>query len=212
MKYDYVIWDFNGTLLDDVQAGIDSVNTLLVDRGMPTVESVEKYREVFRFPIIDYYRALGFDFDKESYEELAPKWVVLYLQNVKKASLYGDVLRTLDYVRERGIAQTVLSATEQTMLCGQIHELGIEHYFEELLGLDNIHAGSKLALARDWRERHPNAKALFIGDTDHDVQTAETLGADCILVARGHQPKAYLESLGVPVTDNFDGIVELIKQ
>ena len=211
MKYDYIIWDFNGTLLDDVQAGIDSVNTLLAEREMPIIESVEKYREVFRFPIIDYYRALGFDFDKESYEELAPKWVSLYLTNVKKAFLYDDVLRTLDYVCEQGITQTVLSATEHTMLCGQINELGIEHYFDELLGLDNIHACSKLAIARDWRERHSNARVLFIGDTDHDVETAETLGADCILVARGHQGKAYLESLGVPVVETLDKVVELVK-
>ena len=73
-----VIWDFNGTLLDDVQAGIDSVNTLLVEREIPTVESVEKYREVFRFPIIDYYRALGFDFDAEPYEIIAHEWVENY--------------------------------------------------------------------------------------------------------------------------------------
>lgn len=212
MKYDYVIWDFNGTLLDDVQTGIDSVNALLVEKGLPRIESIEKYRSVFRFPIIDYYRTLGFDFEKESFEELAPKWVALYLENVKSASLYGDAIRTLDFIRSHGIKQSVLSATEQSMLNGQLCDLGINGYFEEILGLDNIHALSKLRLANEWRERHPDSRVLFIGDTDHDVQTAELLLADCVLVARGHQPKAYLESLGVPVTDNFDGIVELIKQ
>ena len=212
MKYDYLIWDFNGTLLDDVQTGIDSVNTLLAERGIPTVQSVERYREVFRFPIIEYYRALGFDFETESYEELAPKWVALYLEYVKNASLYGDVLRTLNCVRELGVKQTVLSATEQTMLRGQIRDLGIEHYFEDILGLDNIHAGSKLALAKLWRESHPDAKALFIGDTDHDVQTAETLGADCVLVTRGHQAREYLSTLGVPLADSLEKIAELVKQ
>ena len=212
MRYDYLIWDFNGTLLDDVQTGIDSVNTLLAERGISTVKSIERYREVFRFPIIEYYRTLGFDFEKESYEELAPKWVALYLENVKNASLYDDVLRTLDCVRELGIKQTVLSATEQKMLQGQIRELGIEHYFEDVLGLDNIHAGSKLSLARTWRESHPDAKALFIGDTDHDVETAETLGADCILVSRGHQAREYLSTLGVPLADSLEKIAELVKQ
>ena len=211
MKYDYLIWDFNGTLLDDVQTGIDSVNTLLAERGIPTVQSVERYREVFRFPIIEYYRALGFDFEKESYEELAPKWVALYLEYVKNASLYEDALRTLDRVRESGVKQTVLSATEQTMLHGQIRDLGIERYFEDILGLDNIHAGSKLALARAWRESHPDAKALFIGDTDHDVETAKTLGADCILVARGHQGGAYLGTLGVKVVNSLDEMLDSIK-
>ena len=115
-KYDYIIWDFNGTLLDDVMTGIRSVNTLLAERGLDVIGSIEQYREVFRFPIIEYYRALGFDFDKEPYEELAPKWVKLYLENVKTAGLYCDVKQTLDFVAEQGVKQTVLSATELSML------------------------------------------------------------------------------------------------
>ena len=53
-NYDYVIWDFNGTLLDDVQTGIRSVNKLLLDRGLKQIDGVEHYRRIFRFPIIDY--------------------------------------------------------------------------------------------------------------------------------------------------------------
>lgn len=94
---------------------------------------------------------------------------------------------------------------------GQIRELGIENYFEEILGLDNIHALSKLGLAAQWRRRHPDARVLFVGDTDHDVDTAKTLGADCILVARGHQSRAYLDTLGVSVADSLDAVVKLIK-
>ena len=81
MKYTDIIWDFNGTILDDVDAGIVSVNKLLSDRGLPTIESKEEYRKVFRFPIIEYYRALGFDFEREPYEVLAPLWVSEYLKN-----------------------------------------------------------------------------------------------------------------------------------
>ena len=98
-KYDYIVWDFNGTLLDDVMTGIKSVNTLLAERGIATIPSVEYYRSVFRFPIIEYYRTLGFDFESEPYEVLAPKWVALYLENVKSAGLYPDVKETLELVR-----------------------------------------------------------------------------------------------------------------
>ena len=202
-KYDHVIWDFNGTLLDDVETGIRSVNTLLVERGLATVDSVEHYRRVFRFPIIDYYRSLGFDFDKEPYEVLAPKWVELYLENVKTAALYGDVIQTLEFIRSQGISQTVLSATELSMLKGQLSSLGIDGYFEEVLGLDNIHAGSKLNLAYDWRQKHSKERVLFIGDTDHDAVTASALEADCVLVCRGHQSKEHLLTTGAMVTDDL---------
>lgn len=202
-NYDYVIWDFNGTLLDDVKTGIKSVNKLLLDRDLKPIDGIEHYRKIFRFPIIDYYRSLGFDFDKEPYEVLAPQWVELYLENVKKAKLFPDVIEILSMLKEWGMKQIVLSATEKKMLERQLSTLGIRDYFEEVLGLDNIHAGSKLVLADEWRARHPNAHALFVGDTDHDAQTADALKADCTLVCRGHQSKEYLKTLGVSVYDTL---------
>ncbi len=202
-EYDFIIWDFNGTLLDDVRTGIDSVNTLLCERGLPTIKGEEHYRSIFRFPIIEYYRSLGFDFEKEPYEVLAPKWVALYLENVKRASLYSDVRDALEYFRVKGVRQVVLSATEREMLEGQLDSLGIREYFEEVMGLGDIHAGSKLSLARAWRERNGEARALLIGDTDHDVENAMEMGADCVLVARGHQSEEHLRTLGVPVVNTL---------
>ncbi len=207
-QYDFIIWDFNGTLLDDVQAGITSVNTLLRERGLDVIESVEQYRHIFRFPIIDYYRSIGFDFESEPYEVLAPKWVALYLENVKSAPLFADVRAALEYFKGRGLCQIVLSATEINMLRGQLDELGISEYFGEVMGLDNIHAGSKLALAREWRTRHRDARVLLIGDTDHDVENARELLADCVLVSRGHQSAEHLRTLGVRVTDTLDFVFE----
>lgn len=209
-KYGYVIWDFNGTLLDDVETGILAVNKLLEERGLATIDSVEHYRRIFRFPIIEYYRGLGFDFDREPYEVIAPKWVALYLEGVKSARLYSDVIPALDAIREKGITQTVLSATERGMLERQLEDLGIRSYFDETLGLDNIHAGSKLSLAYDWRERHSGADVLLIGDTDHDVETAKALGADCALVCRGHQSREHLLSTGAAVYDTIEEILDTI--
>ena len=206
-KYDYVIWDFNGTLLDDVMTGIDAVNTLLIERELAPIESVERYRSVFRFPVIEYYKDIGFDFSKESYEELAPKWVALYLENVKSAGLYPDVVESLERLRQEGVGLSVLSASELGMLEDLLKKHGIYGYFEEVMGLDNIHAGSKLALAQDWRARHVGARALFIGDTDHDVDTAKELGADCVLVCRGHQGREFLESFGVPVCNSISEVL-----
>ena len=65
-KYTHLIWDFNGTIMDDVKAGIDSVNQMLSERSLPIIPSVEAYRDIFDFPIEEYYRSLGFDFVKAS--------------------------------------------------------------------------------------------------------------------------------------------------
>jgi phosphoglycolate phosphatase len=198
-RYEYCIWDFNGTILDDVETGIRSVNKLLAERGLKTLGGREDYYKYFRFPIIDYYRSLGFDFEAEPYEELAPKWVSEYLINVKDAKLCPYVEESLALLRDKGIKQIIISATEIEMLKGQLVDLGILDFFDEVWGLDNIHAASKVELAKEWRRSNSGVSAVFLGDTTHDWETANAMGVDCFLIEGGHQPKERLEATGATV-------------
>ncbi|MBE6593797.1 MAG: HAD family hydrolase [Ruminococcaceae bacterium] len=213
MDYTYCIWDFNGTIFDDVDAGIESVNALLFERRLPIIESKEAYREVFDFPIIEYYRKIGFDFEKEPYEVIAPLWVELYMENSKRSKLFDDVISAIDFFDERGIKQSVLSATEKNMLDGQLCELGIFDRFEEIMGRDNIYAESKLELAQSWKEKHRDEKVLFIGDTTHDYETARILGADCYLISAGHHPEHKLRAVSdeVKVFGTLRELIEYLK-
>ena len=193
-QYTHVLWDFNGTLFDDVAACIQSANVLLENHGMPKLTSLEAYRESFGFPVIEYYKRLGFDFEKQSYADLAVEWVAYYLKYSAASSLYPDVLPGLQAIRDLGIPQLVLSATEKGMLERQVSDLGIRSYFSELLGMDDIHAYSKQEIGLRWREKHPQAKLLFIGDTDHDAEVASAIGADCVLLSCGHQSEQRLQA------------------
>lgn len=208
MIYNRIIWDFNGTILDDVETGILSVNTLLSERGLPTIASKEHYRRVFGFPIRSYYERLGFDFEREPYEVIAPLWVEQYMINVKNAPVFEDVYEALDIFEKKGIPQTILSATEGDMLRGQLKGLGLFDRFEEVLGREDIHAASKEGIALAWRQKHPDDVALVIGDTDHDLQVAKAIGADCALISRGHQGEAHLRSLGARV---YSAVADLLK-
>ena len=58
MDYTHILWDFNGTILDDVSVGINAINVLLKRRKMPIIFSQEEYRAKFCFPVIDYYLSL----------------------------------------------------------------------------------------------------------------------------------------------------------
>ena len=191
-----------------MQAGIDGVNKMLADRGLPVIPDMEAYREIFDFPIKEYYRKLGFDFEKEPYEVLAPIWVELYLQNCCDAGIVDGVDAVVKAVAETEMRQVILSACEKNMLCDQLSELGIIEYFDEIIGLDDIHAAGKLHLAQAWREKNPDAKILFVGDTMHDAETARVLGADCLLFTGGHQSKARLLTTGC---ETIDGIVEILN-
>ena len=207
MKYTHLFWDFNGTIFSDMQAGIDAVNRMLGDRGLPIIADMEAYREIFDFPIKEYYRKLGFDFDKEPYEVLAPIWVELYLENCCSAGIVDGVDTVVKAVAKTETKQVILSACEKDMLCDQLAELGVIEYFDEIIGLDDIHAAGKLHLAREWRDKNPEAKILFVGDTTHDAETAEVLGADCLLFTGGHQSKERLLTTGC---ETIDGIVEIL--
>ncbi len=209
-KYTHVMWDFNGTIFDDARAGIDAVNKMLRKRGLDEIPSTERYREIFDFPIEEYYRGLGFDFDAEPYEVLAPIWVDLYNANAAKAGLCPNVKKTMETVKEMGVEQSVLSACEIGMLERYLGKLGVREYLAEVMGLDNIHARSKLALAYAWREKHKDAKVLMIGDTTHDHETAEALGADCVLYAGGHQSRAKLEKCKCPIIDDISELVKYL--
>ena len=203
MKYTHVLWDFNGTILDDVRTGIYSVNDMLKKRGLPVLKNETEYRTHFRFPITAYYESLGFDFSKEPFEELAPEWVELYLHYVKFARLRPGITEALSEFRDSGLRQYIISATEYNMLSDQLTGLGIKERFDGFIGLDNIHAASKASLAKQWYDENKPECAVLIGDTTHDFEVAEFLGCDCILVSGGHQLRSVLDKCGTVVVNSI---------
>ena len=210
-RHTHLIWDFNGTVLDDVCLGMTCTNTMLEARGLPTLDSKATYRRVFGFPIDAYYRSLGFDFEKEDYDTvLAPEWVALYLAGEDTCPLREGVIDALHSVRACGVQQIMLSATNLPQLQAQLNRLGLAAEFEEVLGLDNIHARSKKALAVEWKARNPHARPLFVGDTLHDADVADAIGADCILLTGGHQDRERLAARGKPVIDSLAEILSYL--
>ena len=187
--YTHILWDFNGTVLDDVKECLACADRLLQAHHLPPLGGLAAYRRVFGFPIIDYYRRMGFDFSKVSYDELAIEWVGYYRAATQTLALCPGVEEALARLKHAGYPQLILSATHRELLRTQLEQLGIGDVFEELLAQDNIHAHGKSALGMEWRARHPHARPVMIGDTDHDAEVAEKIGADCLLVCCGHQSR-----------------------
>ena len=204
MEYNYIIWDFNGTLLNDVGICVDCLNTLLKSHGM-SEKTEEEYKKIFTFPIKEYYRRAGFDFDVTDYDTLAHEWTDYYRSRAD-LELFDGAEQTLKTLANRGLKQIIISASEKNTLFEQTKALGIDGYFSEMLGLDNIHARSKEATAKDWRKRHPKAKAIFIGDTTHDKDVADAIGADCLLIPNGHHAREILKKTGAKVREDIKDI------
>lgn len=212
MKYTHIIWDFNGTVLNDVNVGIESVNVLLKRRSIPEIDSVESYRKVFGFPIIKYYEKIGFDFSKEKFSDVAVEWVDEYMSRVPDAFVNDGVVDVLKMAHRYDMKNILVSATELNMLKSQLAMLGISELFDEVYGLDNIHAQNKIVVAQTWRKNNPEAKALFVGDTDHDFETAQAINADCVLYLGGHQSKDKLMTFGCSVINEIAELEKLAFQ
>ncbi len=207
-KYKHIIWDWNGTIFNDVNLGVDIINKLLEQRGLNLL-TVEVYKEVFTIPVKDYYASLGFDFSRESFEVVGKYWMDEYERRKFECTLFGGVVNLMEKISTMKKGQSILSAYSQHTLEEMVDHFNLRKYFEHIVGLDNIYAAGKLHLGKDLMKRLGNGKgeALVIGDTVHDYEVATEIGADCVLVASGHQSKMKL----LAVTNNVvDSIEELL--
>jgi phosphoglycolate phosphatase len=203
-RYRHLIWDWNGTLLDDLDLSIAVMNTLLTRRDLPRLDRA-RYHALFDFPVRRYYERLGFDPARDSFEQLSVEFIGGYDAQRLQASLHRDAARTLTAVRAAGLGQSLLSAYRHETLHEIVGHFGLTPHFEHIAGLDNIHAHSKVALGRELVARLAldPAEILLVGDTLHDLEVARDLGVACALVAAGHHPRDRLRTGGAPVYDDL---------
>ena len=114
-KYSHIIWDWNGTLLNDAWLCVDVMNGLLEEYDLP-VSTLERYRAIFDFPVKDYYEKLGFDFSKDPFEKVGMEFMIRYNQRQKETGLHKEVLDVLEFIHRKGYRQSILSAREQNEL------------------------------------------------------------------------------------------------
>ena len=209
MKYTHIIWDFNGTILDDVQTGIDAVNVLLKRYGKKTIDTVEEYKSAFGFPVIDYYDRIGLE--RENFPKYAPEWVEEYNKREPFAPIFPGIVTALDFFKSEGLFQYLLSATEQNMLSNQVKRLGISEYFDGIIGQNTIEAHGKTEVAIEFAKRIQPAKILFIGDSLHDYEVACAIGAKCVLLSWGHQTKERLAKTGCRIFENVEELKNAFK-
>ena len=208
MRYDHVIWDWNGTLFDDVDLVVEIADLMLVRRSLPGIDRA-RYLELFGFPVRGYYERVGFDLERESFEELSVEFIAEYNARWRDHQLRVDAHRVTDALGDRGVTQSVLSASEQAMLNTITAHFEIDERMTALVGIDDHHAASKLdqGLEHVGALPAPRERVLLVGDTEHDHQVAGAMGVDCALVADGHAPRERLEATGAATFDSLTALI-----
>jgi len=202
----HIVWDWNGTLQNDVQAAVNGINRLLIERGLPPVD-IEKHRRLFSFPVSNYYTALGFKLEEENWDLLAKHFTATFYSD-PSTTLFDDTIPTLNRLHAHGVGMSILSASEQTTLEHTLSTHGIRNYFSIVKGLNNHSAGSKLHLADELFAaiNTPVEDVWLVGDTTHDKEVADAAGCACVLLASGYQSRERLADCGCPVLDSVSEI------
>lgn len=206
-----IIWDWNGTLLDDAEICRGAINGMLLKRHLPEL-SLEKYRNVFTFPVIDYYKEIGFDFTMEEWEPVAIEFIDIYLKALPSCKLTPFAIEALTYFKNKGYRQAIISAMQHEALIKSVSALGIDSYFDFIGGIGDHYGAGKIENAKNYfsSQNINPVTATLIGDTLHDSEVAAELKCKCVLVATGHQSVTRLKETGLTVIENLSEIKSIL--
>ena len=205
-----IFWDWNGPLVADVPLVVRVNNEVFARHGYRQTTQ-EEYRRLFRFPVIDYYRDLGVK--DEDFPAIAREWNEGYVAGFHEVPLAPGAVEALRRFRQAGFRQVIVSASQRDQLRRQVVSFPeLEGLFDEVLGLHDVYAVSKVQLAKDYLAQSgvDSADAVFLGDTNHDAEVARAIGCRCCLISGGHQNDEVLSHSGAPVLKSLTELYPLL--
>lgn len=204
-----VIWDFNGTVLDDCAAAVAAVNAMLRRRGLAEITR-DWYTRNLEMPLERFYRKVGIE--RETIEALSAE----FQQDCAgvERPVFPEVLETLEALRRAGVRQLLFSSLNHGLLVRQAEERGITPYFETIVGRADQSLGSKSQALRAYLEKEqiPPETALVVGDLTTDWELARFVGAACALIPKGHQHISILQETGAVILKDASEIPKLITE
>ena len=208
----HVIWDWNGTLIDDVELCVDILNHFLLCHQKPTL-SVEWYRDSFFFPVADFYASVGLPSQGAKYDQLASDYIIKYRERFFECKLQQGALQTIQNLDSFEISQSILTAGMQTDIERFAAHYRISEYMISIDGSDNISAAGKL----DRIDSHfcklglDPSEVVIVGDTLHDWQVSDRANCKSFLFNKGHTSLKRLSEVKVPVLNSLTELIYLVR-
>ena len=205
----HLVWDWNGTLLDDLSLVVAATNASLATCGGLPV-TVEEHRRDFRRPIVDYYSVvLGRPIDAAEFARLDKAFHDAYSAGLMACALSADAHTAL---RSWTGTQSLLSMWFHRDLVPTVHRYGLASYFGRVDGLrDEVGGGSKAPhlVAHLDAQGRTGAECVLIGDSVDDAEATRSVGARCVLYSGGFTEAARLRDTGAPVVDSLSAAITL---
>ncbi|WP_182544939.1 HAD family hydrolase [Halosaccharopolyspora lacisalsi] len=207
----HIVWDWNGTLLDDSHAVVSAVNTVCTAFGSEHVD-LDRWRSVFGRPLLRTYElVLQRTLSERDWARIDVLYHEAYRKLLHTCGLAAGVPESLWEWSKRGGSQSLLSMWFHDELVPLVTDFGLDSLFTRVDGLrDDIGGGPKAAHLREHvraLELDP-AEIVLIGDVVDDARAAEQAGSGCALLTTGVMSRQALEATGFPV---FDSVVEALE-
>lgn len=210
MRYHHIFWDFNGTIIDDVNNALGCVNDLLSRKNRQHI-TLEDYYTYVETPIIGFYKHI-LPPEELDFEEISRDFHTDYAKRINETYLAKGAYELMHSLKAAGVHQYIVTANVSSEAEELINRFGIDDCVDVLLGAENTLAESKTERAKKLFDSLGINRndALFVGDTLHDLETANALGIDCVLVSYGHQGRRLLEEHKAYVVDSMAEIEKII--
>jgi phosphoglycolate phosphatase len=207
-RVEHVIWDWNGTLVDDTQLCVNIVNDILAELRIPQV-SLQFYRDHFSFPVRSYYEKIGLPVEDESYRVISEKFISEYRRLWRSCSLQSNASTVLSRLAEVGVSQSILSAAKSTDLTTFVSEFGLSSLVDQVTGVSNIDAAGKadISLGHLASLNYDPANILLVGDTVHDEEVATHMGVESLLFTGGHNSSTALKGCASELIDDLQQVL-----
>lgn len=215
------MWDWNGTLVDDLPLVIAATNAAFASVGGPEITAAE-HRRGFRRPIVDYYaEVLGRPVDEDEFNHLNKVFHDEYQAGLASCRLTADAEPALRAWPE---SQSLLSMWYHEELLPTVIQFGLSHHFIRVDGLrrgaSSSATGQKVGLGHKapYLADHLAGLSLdgdgvvLVGDTVDDAEAAAAAGAACVLYTGGFTDRELLLTTGAPVVDSLVEAVRLAQK
>ncbi len=175
-----LIFDWSGTLCDDLALTIEATNHVLSHYKRPPLD-VDSFRAEFYLPYPSYYET---KIPEATMDELEDLYRFAFDRSATTVKLLPHARRFMDFCTEQGIRCFILTSMDSKAFAIQVEELGLSSYFE------HIHSGIRnkevyIGQLMQQHNLHPDETA-FIGDMSHDIDAAHCASITGIGVLTGY--------------------------
>ena len=210
----HLVWDWNGTVLNDFEIILRSTNDSFGDHGLPPI-TADQYRTQIKMPIRAFYAdILGHEPTDEEWEAMDATFHKYYVAYEREARLSDGLPDLFRHWAGRGRSQSLLSMYHDDKLVPVVRHHGISHHFALVQGTRPPRPARKAEhLADHLRQlRLDPARVVLIGDSPDDANAAFSVGARVILYGGGFAAAAALQATGAPIADTLDAAVAMIDE